>query len=57
MIKFNEICSDCGASIPQEIGSYSFHAWGRELCMSCQQLEREKLKGMRIEAKSSKDGH
>lgn len=44
MIEFSNKCTKCGKIIKPGIASYSFHAFGKELCWDCQNLERFQLK-------------
>lgn len=57
MIDFNTKCSDCGEKISQAVGSYSFHAFGRELCFACQEAERSRLKGYEVTNSDDLNGH
>ena len=47
MIEFSNKCTKCGRIIKPGIASYSFHAFGKELCWDCQNVERFKTKNLR----------
>jgi len=57
MIDFNTKCADCGTEIKSGVASYSFHAYGRELCFACQEAEKSKLKGYGVTNSGGLNGH
>jgi len=40
-------CSDCKKLITEGEASYSFHAWGKELCFTCQEKARDEVRKQR----------
>ena len=43
MIDLEKKCQECKRNILPKVASYSFHAFGKELCINCQKKEREKI--------------
>lgn len=46
-MEFSNKCTKCGTIIHEKVASYSFHAFGEELCFSCQSLVKFELKVQR----------